>query len=237
MPATDPKNTPAPAPANDSPESKTTGLLAHFWAFTPQAQRFLFWAIVSIALTCGMRAATRFLEGPKPDAQADGTTAAGGTSSGSGGGGWWNPSSGSVDATAVEGASPGMDVPPPSSPPSGSSIIPIDPGSPFSSDPLNPAAPAPIGSGSSREAYAILGLGTGSGSRQSNASVGLSSSSSSVLHFSMAGDLNLVPTDNLAAGGLSANFVAVPEPSIGGLLVMALAGLALKRHRKPQFAA
>jgi hypothetical protein len=73
----------------------------------------------------------------------------------------------------------------------------------------------------------------GSSARLSNASVTLSSGSEMPeLRFSLSGDLSLVPTDNLAAGGLSSTFIAVPEPSIGGLMAVALAGLTLRRHRK-----
>ncbi|MDR3403287.1 MAG: PEP-CTERM sorting domain-containing protein [Chthoniobacter sp.] len=238
MPATDPINTPAATSANDSTESKEPGLLAHLWAFTPKAQRFLFWGGVSVALTCGMSAATHFLDGPKPDPQADVGGASGGHSSGSGIGGWWNPASGSIEATTADPIPASPDATPPSPSPSGSSVIPVDRSAQFSTGSLTVGAPAPIGSSSSREAYAVLGLGTGSSTRLSNASITLSSGSvSSDLHFSLSGDLTLVPTDNLAAGGLSSTFIAVPEPSIGGLMASALAGLALRRHRKPQPAA
>ncbi|MEP6673397.1 MAG: PEP-CTERM sorting domain-containing protein [Chthoniobacter sp.] len=237
MPPTDPKDTPAATPANDSTESKAPGLFAHFWTWTPQAHRFLFWAGVTVALTCGMRAATHLLDGSKPDAQADVNMAAGGHSSGSGfgGGGWWNPSSAIVDATPAGPASPSSDS---SSPPGGKSIIPADLTARFPSSPLNLVSPVPVGSSSSREAYAILGLGRGSGGRLGSSSARFSGDGSgSELHFSMSGDLNLIPIDNLAAGGLSLNLVAVPEPSIAGLMAIALAGLALKRHRKPRSAA
>ena len=232
MPATDPKNMPAATSANDSTESKTPGLLAHLWAWTPQAQRFLFWAGVSIALTCGMRAATHLLDGPKPDPQADVNGAAGGHASISGVAGWWSPSSGSLDAAPADSAPP-IPGAPSSSSSDGSSIIPVDRSAQFSTGSLTGGAPILVGSSSSREAYAILGLGSGSGARLGNRSVGLSGGGSSELHFSMSGDLNLVPIDNLAAGGLSLNLVAVPEPSIGGLMAVALAGLALRRQRKP----
>ena len=233
MPATDPEITPAATPANDSTEPKELGLLAHLWAFTPTAHRFLFWGGVSVVLTCGLSAATHLLNGPKPGPQADVSGAAGGHSSGSGFGGWWSPASGSIDATTADAGPASPDATPPSSSPSGSSIIPVNRSAQFSAGSLTFGAPVPIGSHSSREAYAVLGLGTGSSARLSNASITLSSPSGTPeLRFSLSGDLSLVPTDNLAAGGLSSSFIAVPEPSIGGLMAVALAGLALRRHRQ-----
>ncbi|MEI9896031.1 MAG: PEP-CTERM sorting domain-containing protein [Chthoniobacter sp.] len=242
MPAPNPENTPAAVPANDSNEPKKPGLLAHLWAMTPKTERFLFWAGLSLLLTCGVPAASHFLDGAKPNSQATGGGSGGGQSSGwgsgGGGGGWWNRAAASIEATATPDA-PSSDQPVPSPSSKGSSLIPIDHGANLFSGSLTLGAPVPISAGSSREAYAILGLGTKSSLGIGGGPPGISSSSigGSDLHFSLAGDLNLVPVDNLAAGGLSLNLLAVPEPSIGGLMAAALTGLALRRHRRPELAA
>ncbi|HSI15149.1 MAG TPA: PEP-CTERM sorting domain-containing protein [Chthoniobacter sp.] len=146
---------------------------------------------------------------------------------------WWNPVTNSIDTSSKDPGATFESAPASSS--LGNSIIPMDRSGVFSSGSLTVNDAVPIGSNSSREAYAVLGLGTKSftGSA-STLSIGSSNLNSSELHFSMGGDLNLVPVDNLATGGLSVvTFAAVPEPSTMGLLTMALSGFAFRRRRKP----
>jgi len=155
-------------------------------------------------------------------------------------GSWWNPAPDSTESSPTGLSDDGESSPSPSSNGGRSSGIPVDRGMGFSSGSLIVGNLALNGTNSSKEAYSILGLGTRSFSGGGGLSQSLTMGSLSIsdLHFSLAGDLNLVPVDNLSAGGISVMTLAVvPEPSTAGLLATALAGLAFRRRRKTVTAA
>lgn len=180
-------------------------------------------------------AANHFLAGGARDQNAN----VSGTGSPSSKGGsqhgiWWNPTTVSIDASTKDsgvkvetGAASASSLNGSTS--RGDSVIPVDRNAGFSSGSLTLNNPVSIGSNAS-QTYAVLGLGTGSFSATS---ITPDSPSPSDLHFSLSGDLNLVPVDNLSAGGLSiTTLAAIPEPSTAGLLAAGFAGLALRRRRK-----
>jgi hypothetical protein len=166
-------------------------------------------------------AANHFLSGGNKDQDANVHGAATKQSSPGAYGMWWNPAGASSHS-----ADPASGVSSEENGGSGSrSIIPVDRDLGFSSGSLASNSLAPIGSHSSQQAYAILGLST------SSSPAVTSGQQASVVSFSLSGNVNLVPIDNLAAGGLSLS--VVPEPSAAGLLAIGLAGIASMRRRKP----
>jgi len=183
-------------------------------------------------------AANHFGAGGGKNQDVNVSGAAGALTSGGGSqfGGWWNPVTAPMDAaTRDSGVTAGTASSSFSSsssssngsPSNGNSIIPVERNAGFSGGSLTLSNPVSIGSNAS-QTYAVLGLGMRSFSAPTPDTL-----SSADLHFSLSGDTNLVPVDNLSAGGLSiTTLVAVPEPSAAGLLAAGFAGLALWRRRK-----
>jgi hypothetical protein len=196
----------------------------------------ILWLGVSAAGAYAMGSATNhFLASGGKDQNANGSSATGAPTSGGGSqyGGWWNPVTAPMNAaTRDSGVTVGIAPSSSSSngsPSNGNSVIPVDRNAGFSSGSLTLNNPVSIGSHAS-QTYAVLGLGMRSFSAPT---VTPDTLSPTELHFSLSGDTNLVPVDNLSAGGLSVvNLVAVPEPSTAGLLVAGFAGVALRCRRK-----
>lgn len=194
----------------------------------------LLWLSVASLGTYAMGSAANhfFSATPKDqDANVTGSAVASGGGGASRHGVWWNPATDSIETSSVGS---GVTVETGSSSSDGNSIIPVERSAGFTSGSLIVNGDAPIGSNNSRAAYDVLGLGTRSFTASSmGGSLTMSAAVSSELHFSLGGDLTLVPIDNLATGGVSFTpLVAAPEPTSGGLLAAGLTGLAFWRRRQ-----
>jgi len=234
MPAISPDLSPASHPAPSTALAGSDQLAWLRW-FTPYVRRTVLWLGVTAIGTYAMGSAANHIfskDTKDKEANVASSASAPGGQGTSRYGIWWNPIMDPVDASSK--GSGVTFAASPSSSSNGHSIIPVERNAGFSSGSLMVNTPVMIGSNSSREAYSLLGLGTKSFTASAGTlSLGTGSVNSSQLHFSLGGDLNAVPVDNLAAGGLSvATIVAVPEPSTAGLLSMGLAGLAFRRRRR-----
>ena len=238
MSATNPDQTsaPHPAPPTVSAGSEQPVWLRWYGWYKRPLQRMILWLGVSAVGAYAMgSAANHFLAGGVKEQDANGSSAAAAPTSGGGSqyGGWWNPVTAPIGASSKDsGVTVGTASSSSSSngsPSNGNSIIPVDRNAEFSGGSLTLNNPVAIDSNAS-QTYAVLGLGMRSFSAPTMTP---DTPSSAELHFSLSGDTNLVPVDNLSAGGLSVtNLVAIPEPSTAGLLAAGFAGVVLRRRRK-----
>lgn len=114
-------------------------------------------------------------------------------------------------------------------PASGKSGLPVDHGFQLTSSKLLASNDlAPLGSGSSQPAYAVLGLS--GASMPTAATTDTNASSSTALHFSLSGDLG-TPTYSISDGAFAQPLNA-PEPASCGMLAIGMATLASRRPRR-----
>jgi len=234
MPAKVPESTSAETLENrpDGKEKACPWVLVQLKSLMPEARRFCLWLGAAALLMGAMRSvANHFFPSGQQNQEASGKEAPGGQSPEMPKiyGAWWEPSgSEGVSYDSAQNSGPGTDSPSEPHP-----LIPIDRGIQFSGGSLILNSGLPIGSNTRREAYEILGLRTSSFTSPSSGNTLASNNlPGTELSFSLSGDVNLVPTDNLATGAASAALIAAPEPSAGVMLGIGLAGLALKRRRQ-----
>lgn len=244
MSATKPDPTLAPRPVSSTAQVSAEQPAWLRWLNPNVCGGALCLAVAAIA-TCAMGSVVESIFSKKQrdkDANvADATMSTGGGGGGSALDSWWNPATAPIEASSTgSGSTGGQSSSSDSSYQSGGSVIPIDRGIGFSSGSLIVGNQTPIGANPSKEAYSILGLGmrSFSGGVGLSPSLTMSSLGISELHFSLGGDSNLVPVDNLSTSGSGVMTPAVvPEPSTAGLLAAAVAGMAFRRRRKPVTAA
>jgi len=238
MPARIPQNPAAPATSHAPLEPTSSGASVRWPKLLPHVQRFAVWTGVALVGTYAMGSVVNhFFSGKLKTKDAEvGGAASGQTFSSSSYGRWWNPSgqdsqTSGNDRRSSDDAGGGAS--------SGSiSVIPRNTGVPIYSSTLTLTNLAPIGSNSSRQAYDVLGLRTSNTPLSvTNASAVVTSSSTvtgtPLVTFSLSGDMNLVPINNLEAGGLAMTPAAlIPEPTTAAMVVVGLAGLAFTRRRQ-----
>lgn len=231
-----------PASTNERSRSNERNWFQRVAAFMPETRRLLFWLAVTGGLTMGMRAANHILSAPKGDSYADVAPASGhSSSSGPGVAVWWAPTAPLDQSSNPAPAPVQRKAPVASSGNVGRSIIPVEQGAGFLGGKLTLNSPIRSGATNTREAYAILGLSRSSspsisgginGNTGAASAFGEKEGSGPSLHFSLAGNLNRVPVDNLSTSGTGANLVAVPEPSAAAMLIAGLGSLLMVRRRQ-----
>jgi hypothetical protein len=235
MPLTVPENRSEEAATNRTAENLKLRVLTWLESAVPKvgrmAGRLTLCLGAAALLLCGMKSVANhfFPEGNQSEDNERPLPAAHSADVRPPNGPWWEPPSGPDNSYADDQfTEPGTN---PLS--KRGSVIPVDHGIQFSGGSLIPNSGLPISNGTSREPYQLLGLSTSSFTKTGGGTLASTNNIGSDLSFSLSGDVNLVPVDNLTPGGVNVALVSTPEPSTTVMFGIALGSLVLARRRRP----